>query len=172
MTRSFQRHVGAAAVAVLAGCGEVAGPQQEAVMTLAASSANSATISHGTEISEISGLTFPCGGESFAMAGTVTYRWHTTSLRSGSWMTTQHERYALTGTGTVSGLKFTGRATANTTQVYAAGGAIIYTTSFRLMGITQGKADNDIFTLRAKWVIDANGRPVVGDFDVEYECRG
>jgi hypothetical protein len=108
------------------------------------------------------------------MAGTVTYRWHTTSLPSGSWMTTQHTQFATSGKGTISGKKFTGRATGNTTQVFAApqGGAFIYTSSFRGIGITQGSAGNDFFTVRAKWVIDANGRVVIDRFNVEWECRG
>ena len=86
----------------------------------------------------------------------------------------QSTTFKSSGQGLWSGLRYRGTGNANTTQIFAvpSGGAFTYTSTFRMLGIVQGASDNSVFTLRAKWTINASGQVTVDRFDVESECRG
>ena len=193
MSRYIASSISLAAMVALAACGDQAvitetraHPQiiaslavdsvtnDSTVDTLRVRSPEAATVSEGSSVQTIEGLGFPCGGEPMQITGTVSYRWHTTQLPSGDWMRTQHTVFATNGEGTLTGVKYIGRGTANDTQVFAmpAGGAFTYEQTVQGIGIVQGSADNDIFQLRAGWVINANGVPTFERFEVRYECRG
>jgi hypothetical protein len=77
-------------------------------------------VSSGSSETSFAGLVLPCGGEAIAMSGTMRFRWHTTALASGSWMTTQHTSIEATGAGTITGTRHLRRCGGATTQVFAA----------------------------------------------------
>jgi hypothetical protein len=134
----------------------------------------SATVTSGSSTDPFGGLVFSCSGDPILMEGTITNRWHTTSAPLGAWMTTQHVRFESTGEVLSTGVRYRGVGGGSFTQVYAvpSGGAFTYSQVFRLHDIVQGSTDDGVFTLHARWTIDANGALASESFTVQSDCRG
>ena len=156
----------------LAGCGDSpSAPDRAVTRSLVAAGAE---VSRSRAQASFSGLALTCDGESVNVTTVVDYQWHIRTLASGEWMLTQHTRFSTDGVGTTSGARYIGRGTTNTTQVFAAlnAGAFAYTSVVRINNIVQGRADNDVFVVHAKWTINSNGQVSVALFNVNYDCRG
>lgn len=174
-------------VLALAGCGDSPSAPDRAV-TPSLRPAAGAEVSRGRAQQSFSDILArsPCDGEFFNVTIVVDYQWHITkrhiaSPKSYEWMHTQHTRLSIDGVGTTSGARYIGRGTANTTQVFAAlddpdrdneGGAFTFTTVVRIQNVVQGRADNDVSVVHARWTINSNGQVSVNLLNVEFDCRG
>jgi hypothetical protein len=162
------------AVLALAGCGNSpAGPGRTAAQSVVAGETE---VGRSRSQESLSGTATACDGEVFNVTTVIDHQEHITRRTSGEWMFTQHSRWETDGVGTTTGARFIGRQNINTTQVFAAlgeGGAQTFSSVFRMRNIVQGRADNAVLAVHAKWTINANGQTTVDLLPSQFEdCRG
>ena len=175
MSRFIAPLTACAAALMLAAC-DAAGPTdpQAAPQPRLGMAAQGATVDNGHYESPIGGLLFFCGGEQIIASGTFVANWHTTVRPDGSWMQSQHIKIEMSGEGIVTGTKYLGRGTDNTTIVYTLprDGVYSYRSVHRMRNIVQGSADNYVFDAHIRWTINAAGEVTAEMFKIESNCRG
>jgi hypothetical protein len=159
--------------AVAVGCSELpTEPQSQAPQASVAG--GPVTIGDTEGSYNFGGYTVVCTGELISITGSQEWRYQIVSHPSGDWSFSGHIKIRMEGTGTVSGAKYIANGHDNVAQVFAMpkSGAFTYSSTYQLVGVTQGTGDNSLFRVHVKWTIDANGKVAVDSFNLESACRG